>query len=137
MKHLLLFSLSLYLSLQVFAQDKKEVIEYGIQVKRNYEQDLSDGDKTPYLEKEEFYNFRGDLIEIKEYKNEGKTVDIWIKYKYDTQGNLIEEIVLDPKGEQEERYEYTYEGGLKTGKLYYDSKNRLYKKKLYKYELRK
>ncbi|HPR31064.1 MAG TPA: hypothetical protein PLK12_03170 [Prolixibacteraceae bacterium] len=137
MKSTLLISILLFLSLFSFGQDKKEVVEFGIQVKRNYEIDLSRGDKEPFIEKEEYYNFRGDLIEIKEFKDEGKTVDLWFKYKYDTQGNLIEEIVLDEKGQQDERYEYKYENGLKTEKLFYDSKNRLFKKKLYKYELRK
>ena len=136
MKHLIILIFFASVGLCAYSQDKKEVIQYGIEVKRNYEQNIEDGDKTPYLEKEEFYNFRGELIEVKEYKNEGAKIDVWMKYKYDSLGNLVEETILDEKGNQEERFEYTYEKGLKTSKLYYDSKNRLYKKKIYKYELR-
>jgi len=134
----LLISLSLFLiTLITYAQDKKEVIEKGIQIKRNYELDIANGDKEPAIEKEEYYNFRGDITEIKEFTDSGKTITLWFKYKYDSSGNLIEEQELNSKGEQKERYEYKYENGLKTEKLYYDNKNRLSKKKIYKYELRK
>ncbi|HNW50138.1 MAG TPA: hypothetical protein PKH79_03590 [Prolixibacteraceae bacterium] len=124
-------------TLLLHGQDKKEVIEKGIQVKRNYETDIANGEKEASLEKEEYYNFRGDLVEIKEYDNSGKGITSWFKYKYDNQGELIEELELNAKGEQKERAEYKYENGLKTEKLIYDSKNRLSKKKTFKYELRK
>jgi YD repeat-containing protein len=120
-----------------FGQDKKEVIEKGIQVKRNFSLDIANGDKEPSLEKEEFYNFRGDLVEVKDYTDNGKTLSGWTKYKYDSQGNLIDEQDLTAKGELKERFEYRYEDGLKTEKLFYDNKNRLTKKKIFKYELRK
>ncbi len=133
-----IFILSILLiSLSSYAQDRKEVIEKGIQVKRNYETNVAEGDNTPYLEKEEHYNFRGDLTEIKELKDNGKTLVLWFKYKYDSQGNVTEELELNAKGEQKERIEYKYENGLKVEKNYYDSKNRLAKKKTFKYELRK
>lgn len=133
-----IFILSILLiSLSSYAQDRKEVIEKGIQVKRNYEINVSEGDNTPYLEKEEHYNFRGDLTEIKEFKDNGKTFVSWFKYKYDTLGNVTEELELTAKGEQKERIEYKYENGLKVEKNYYDNKKRLAKKKTFKYELRK
>jgi YD repeat-containing protein len=133
---LIILSLTL-LPLFSYGQDKKEVIEKGIQVKRNYGLDLANSDKEATLEKEEFYNFRGDLVEVKTYSDNGKTLNDWTKYKYDSQGNLIEETELNSKGEQKERFEYKYENGLKTEKLFYDNKNRLTKKKIFKYELRK
>jgi len=137
MKRTIFILAILLISLSSYAQDRKEVIEKGIQVKRNYETNVAEGDNTPYLEKEEHYNFRGDLTEIKELKDNGKTFVLWFKYKYDTQGNVTEELELTAKGEQKERIEYKYENGLKVEKNYYDSKNRLAKKKTFKYELRK
>jgi hypothetical protein len=137
MKSIIVTMFFLVTTLCSFGQDKKEVIEKGIQVKRNYELDIANGDKEPSIEKEEFYNFRGNIVEVKEYSDKGKTVDLWIKYKYDDQGNLVEEQGLNAKGEIKERYEYKYENGLKTEKWCYDNKNRLFKKKIYKYELRK
>jgi hypothetical protein len=137
MKRTIFILAILLISLSSYAQDRKEVIEKGIQVKRNYEINVAEGDNTPYLEKEEHYNFRGDLTEIKELKDNGKTLVLWFKYKYDSQGNVTEELELTAKGEQKERIEYKYENGLKIEKNYYDSKNRLSKKKTFKYELRK
>ena len=77
-----IFILSIPLiSLSSYAQDRKEVIEKGIQVKRNYETNVAEGDNTPYLEKEEHYNFRGDLTEIKELKDNGKTLVVQIQVR--------------------------------------------------------
>jgi YD repeat-containing protein len=137
MKQILGILFIILVSFNSFGQDKKEILASGIQVKRSYSLDVANGDKEPAIEKEEFYNFRGDMVEIKEYSDQGKTINNWVKYKYDAQGNLIEEQELTSKGEQKERFEYKYENGLKTEKLYYDNKNRLSKKKIYKYELRK
>lgn len=138
MKKLVFILIIGLIALNSFGQDKKDIRDIGIQVKRSYELDVANGDKEPAVEKEEFYNFRGDLVEIKEYVDKGKTIDNWVKYKYDAQGNLIEEQELTPKGEIKMRYEYKYdENDLKTEKLFYDNKNRLFKKKIYKYELRK
>ena len=137
MKQTIVILAFLLISLCSSAQDRKEVVGKGIQVKRNYETNLAEGDNTPYLEKEEYYNFRGDLTEIKELKDKGKTIVSWFKYKYDAQGNITEELELTAKGDQKERIEYKYENGLKVEKNYYDSKNRLAKKKTFKYELRK
>lgn len=138
MKQIALFIIAVLITTFTYGQDKKYVLDKGIQVKRSYEMNIANGDKEGAIEKEEFYNFRGDLVEVKEYTDKGKTISSWTKYKYDNQGNLLEEQELTPKGELKERFEYKYdENGLKTEKLYYDSKNRLSKKKLYKYELRK
>jgi hypothetical protein len=137
MKRIALILFVSFLSYASFGQDKKEVLENGIQVKRSYVLDIANGDKDPVIEKEEFYNFRGDLVEVKEYTDQGKTVNNWVKYKYDTQGNVIEEQQLTPKGEMKERFEFKYENGLRTEKIYYDNKNRPAKKKIFKYELRK
>lgn len=137
MKHTIFF-IFIFLYLGSFAQLKKsEATQYGIEVKRYYEQDLKDGDTEPSIFKEEFYDFRGELVEVKEYSEKGKKIELWIKYKFDIKGNLIEETELDSKGEIIRRMEYKYEDGLRTEKLYYDSKNRLYQKRLYKYEFRK
>lgn len=125
------------LSATVFAQKKDDIVQRGIQVQRSYEQNIKNGDKEPFLEKEEFFNFQGELIEIKEYTDEGKNIKSWFKYKYDEQANLIEEQELTPKGEQIIRIEYIFQKGLKIEKLTYDDKNRLEKRKVYKYGYRK
>lgn len=133
MKNIILITI-LLLSYSSFAQKKSEIIQYGIEVKREYEQDLSEGDKEPILTKEEFYNTKGEMVELKEYKD--KNIDKWVKYKYDFETNLIEETELNSKGEQIERTEYKYDKGLKMEKLSYDDKNRLEKIRKYEYGIR-
>lgn len=129
--------LLLVVTTTVFGQLKKsEATQFGIEVKRYYEKDIKAGDTEPSIFKEEFYDFRGELVEIKEYSEKGKKIDLWFKYKFDAKGNLIEEFELDGKGEQIRRMVYKYENGLRTEKLYYDSKDRLYQQRSYKYEFR-
>jgi hypothetical protein len=121
----------------VNAQDRDEIIKKGIEVKRYYEQELEDGDSDYYLFKEEHFNFKGEIVELKEYNNKGKDVDIWFKYQYDEIGQLIEELELDAKGNQKERIVYRYEKGLRIEKLYYDEKDRLRQRRKYEYEFRR
>jgi len=137
MKRLFLLSSLLIFTFYSFGQDKHDIIEKGIKSKKNLEINYADGDKTASIEKEEFYNSAGEIIEIKEYKEKGKTLVLWFKYKYDANSFLIEELELNSKGEQKERIEYKYVNGLRVEKLYYDSKNRLSKKKTFEYEFRK
>lgn len=121
----------------VNAQDRDEIIKKGIEVKRYYEQELEDGDSDYFLFKEEHFNFKGEIVELKEYNNKGKDVDIWFKYQYDEIGQLIEELELDAKGNQKERIVYRYEKGLRVEKLYYDEKDRLRQRRKYEYEFRR
>ncbi len=124
-------------SLNVTAQSKKEIIQKGIEVKRIYKQDVKDGEDQLYIEKEEFYNSRGDLIEMKEYADNGTKIKDWFQYKYDTDGNLTEEIEFNSKGEIKERIVTYWENGLKTHREIYDDKDRLKEKRTYEYEYRK
>ncbi|MCF8362732.1 MAG: hypothetical protein K9G70_08945 [Prolixibacteraceae bacterium] len=121
----------------LFAQSKTEIIQKGIEVRRYYEQDIENGEKELTIFKEEFFNFQGELVELKTYDNRGKDIDEWFKYKYDEDANLVEELELDEKGEQIERVVSVYENGLKVEKLYYDHKNRLKQRRTYEYEFRK
>lgn len=135
MKNLLLITI-LFFSFNSFAQKKSEIIQYGIEVKSFFEQSIKDGDEAPILVKEEFYDVKGDLVEIKEYESNGKDIDKWFKYKYNY-FDIVEELELNPKGEQIERTVYKYEKGLRTEKLTYDDKDRLEKRRTYKYGYRK
>lgn len=132
-----LLSIALFFAaLNLMAQSKDEIIKRGIEVRRYYEKELEEGDTEFFIFKEEHFNAQGELVEIKEYKNKGKEVNLWFKYKYDNQMQLIEELELDEKGQQKERVEYKYKDGLRTEKLYYDSKNRLRQIRKYEYGYR-
>lgn len=137
MKHLIIIAILSIAVFQVSAQGKTDIITKGIEIRKYYEQDIEDGDKELYIFKEEHFNHQGEIIEIKTYKNRGKEVDDWFKYKYDDNANLIEEIKLDEKGEQIERMVSIYKNNLKVEKLYYDNKDRLRQRRTYEYEYRK
>ncbi|MFA9392064.1 MAG: hypothetical protein ACERKD_19800 [Prolixibacteraceae bacterium] len=137
MKSIIIFTLLILSSWSIFAQKSSEIVQRGIVVKRQYDQNFSTGDKEAILDKEEFYDFRGEIIEMKEYTNEGKTIKNWMKYKYDEQANLIEELELNEKGEQISRITYKFEKGLRTERSEYDAKNRLTKTRKYEYGYRK
>lgn len=121
------------LSFQVGAQSKKEIREKGITVIKSYEQDIDQGEKELLLEKEEYFNSKGQLVELKEVSEKGR-VKKWEKYVYTDDGEIAEEIILDFRGDVDKRIEYKYENGLRTQKLYFDSKNRMYKKRQYEYQ---
>lgn len=98
---------------------------------------MEDGDKVFFLDKEEHYDFRGEIVELKEYSNKGKEIKLWMKYKFDDEGNLIEELELNSKGEQKIKFVYKNNKGLRIERNDYDEKNRLIKVKKYEYGYRK
>lgn len=134
---LLLLVAFLSMSSATLAQGKEEIVEKKIEVKRFWDLDIEEGDKTPYLDREEYYNEQGELVEFKEFADKGKRIKYWMKYTFDKEGNLLEEITLGPKGEQVEKFVYKYEKGLRVERLTYDSKNRLKKRRTYEYQYRK
>jgi len=137
MKNLIILIAILLSSSAIFGQKSSEIVQKGIEVKRFYEQNLEDGDKVFFLDKEEHYDFRGEIVELKEYSNKGKEIKLWMKYKFDDEGNLIEELELNSKGEQKIKFVYKNNKGLRIERNDYDEKNRLIKVKKYEYGYRK
>jgi len=133
MKNIFLFIFTLLISSGIYGQVDKTIIEKGIKKVTTYEQRLENGLDKKYVIKEVSYNAKGFVIELKETSRKGE-VKVWEKYKYNTGGNKTEEQILDHKGRIEKKIIIKYENGLKTGKEYYDSEDRLYKKKTYEYE---
>lgn len=130
--------ISILLVIAVFslkAQSKKTIRSNDISSQTVYEYFIGEGLKEPVVETITSYDSVGNVIELKEY-NKGGEVKTWERYSYDSNGNKIEEIRLDAKGEQDEREVWIYTEGLLTGKEYYDKRDRLYKRKEYKYEYR-
>ena len=135
MKYLLVITLMI-MGCSVFAQSKKTIVENKIKLVSSYEQDIHQGEKELILEKEEYYNTKGELIELKEFDEKGR-IKKWEKYSYSSEGQLTEEKILNYRGNTEKRIEHTYQNGIKVGKLYFDDKNRLYKKKRYEFKYHK
>lgn len=116
----------------VNAQSKKEIKKHHIVTRTEFEQRFDDGNIKV---KESFRKFdtRGNLIEEIDYTKEGEVKDRKT-YEFDENNNLVKEIKYEPNGNIDEIIEYKYKDGLKTEKLEYDFKGRLIKKKTYIYE---
>lgn len=134
MKLLLVFILA-GTSLLSVAQSKSTIVEKKVKMIRTLEQDIDQGEKKLLIEKEEFFDENGELVELIEYNEKGR-IKKWKQFKYSDEGKLIEEIILNYRGKTEERIKHIFKNGLKVEKLYYDDKNRLYKKKKYEVEFR-
>jgi hypothetical protein len=121
----------------ISAQSKSTIIEKGILVKTTYKQDIEDGDKKRRIDKVETFNEKGDLVDLKNYDSAGKYAKDWFQYKYDNDGNLIEEIEYDSKQKLKERTVYKYTKGLKVSKEVFDEKERLSRHTTYEYQFKK
>jgi hypothetical protein len=118
------------------AQSKKTIEEKGIITRTVHEYFEEEGIDKPVLESIERFNEQGYLLEIKEMSRKGD-VKLWEKYVYDDEGKLVEEVFLDIKGRVDRTEKSIYSDGLKIEKLYFNNKDKLYKRKVYAYEYRK
>lgn len=105
----------------------------GIKSQTILELFIKEGMDEPVPEKKEFYNERGDIIEVIEYKKSGD-IKLWERYEFDEDGNITGEIHLDKKSRVLTKIITIYENDLKLEKQYFDSMDRMYKKKIYEYE---
>jgi len=117
------------------AQGRKTIKNKKIGSQTVYEYFIEEGMKDPVVEKIEKYDSDGNLIEQKEFSKEGD-IKKWKIYSYDSNGNNTEEITMDMRGKVEERIVYIYKDDLIVEKKYYDHKDRLVKRKEYKYTYR-
>lgn len=120
----------------LLGQSTKTIQEKQITTRTVYEYFVEEGLDEPVVESIEKYDERGDLLEIKEYNSKGE-VKRWEKFVYDQEGQIVEELFLNGKGKVERTEKSVYADGLKVEKLYYNKKNKLYKRKVYAYEYRK
>ena len=130
----LLFFLALIVFAQSgFAQGKKTIRENKVESKTTLEYFIDEGRKEPVTESIEIFDARGNTIELKEYNSDGE-LKKWQLSTFDENDNKTEEKLLDEKGKQIERTVWKFQGELMVEKLYYDHKDRLVKRKVYKYE---
>ena len=132
-KILPLLGILLMVAAATSAQDTKTIKEKKIAVKTVNEYFLEEGQDEPVVESIERYNEEGQLVELKEMNRKGN-IKRWEKYLYDQEGNLVEEQFLDAKGRVTETEKNLYKDGLRIEKDYYNSRDKLYKKKVYVYE---
>lgn len=123
------------LAVTSFGQGKKTMKEKGIVSRTVKEYFIEEGMDEPVVESVEKYNERGELSEIQEFNKRGE-VKRWERYVYDEEGNVVEEVFLDPRGKIERTEKSIFRDGLKVEKHYYNNRGKLYKKKEYVYEYR-
>ena len=118
-----------------YGQSKRVIREKGIESLTVEEYFLDSHSSKPVVELIEKFNEMGDVIERKVFNSSGD-VKKWEKYSYDEEGNLVEEIFFDWKGRIDRIEKSVYKDGLRIEKHFFNSKEKLYKKKVYIYEFR-
>ncbi|MBN2699328.1 MAG: hypothetical protein JXR52_10930 [Bacteroidales bacterium] len=131
----LLFLILLLVVPTLKGQSTKDIRERNIRSQTVLEYFVEEGIPDPVVEKKEVYNEEGEITEIIEYDRNG-VVQLWEKYKYDEDGNIIEQQFLNNKGKVDKREETVYKDGLRVERRFYDDRGRLYKRKVYEYEYR-
>ena len=117
----------------ITAQSRKERDSLNVTEKAFYELDYKDSKGKEYLLRIERYDTRGELIEEIEY-DENSKIKKHLQYVYKDE-LLLKELSLDSKGNIEKTIEHTYDAdGLRISKKYLDAKGRLYREKIYRYK---
>lgn len=96
-----------------------------------HEEKIVKGVKSVEIESEEKYDSKGNVIDEVQYKD-GK-VDKHIVYEYDENNNKIKETELEPSGKIKKVGEFKYVNGVRTEKLTYDAAKKLISRKTYTY----
>lgn len=115
-----------------YGQSKNTIRENNIQTLTVYET-RSDKDGKEIIESVITYDTDGNVIEEKEFNNEGRFKK-HVKYVYDQNSNKIKEMEYNEKGEVIESVEYKYDGKLKTERIVYDEKGKIINRKKYEYK---
>jgi hypothetical protein len=118
-----------------FAQGRKTIEKKGIVEQTVYEYFVAEGLSKPVVEEIIRYDEVGNIAEHQVFNKYGEYKS-WMKFSYDEEGNKVEEIILDGSGNQVERFEWIYKDELLVEKRYYDNRDRLSKRKEYKYSYR-
>jgi YD repeat-containing protein len=118
-----------------FAQGRKTVEKKGIVEQTVYEYFVAEGLSKPVVEEIINYDEQGNVLEHQVFNKYGEYKS-WERFRYDEDGNKVEEIILDGSGKQVERFEWIYEDDLVVEKKYYDDRDRLVKRKEYKFSYR-
>lgn len=134
-KLVILFLLMSFQVCILHAQSRKNVKEYGIITRTEYEEDYENSNGKAY--KEEFTKFdkEGNVIEEVKYESNGNIKEK-TTYVYNKNNDVTREVRYDKNNQIEKTIEYTYDGELKTSKTVYDNKGRIITKKTYEYTFR-
>ncbi len=126
----LLFGAIIFSSTALYSQSAGS--SGSIKARIVHEEKTEKGKKSVYIDSEEKYDSKGNVIEEIEYKD-GK-IDKHMLYEYDSNNNKIKETELNDSGKPKKIGEYKYENGLRKEKYVYDGNKMLISKKTYTYK---
>lgn len=132
LRKLYIIVLAAFCTVLLHAQSPKEVKKHNISTRKVVEIEVERGTNARTIEEYEAFDLEGNVVEKKDYNSDGELKD-WVKFDYNEDNEVVKEIYLDEKGKVIESIVFVFKDGLKREKLYYDSKNRLVKKKVYEY----
>lgn len=129
----LIFASASFLMAQSNLPSDKTIQREGIKRIVCERYDYSSGVEVKTPEYAAVYNDKNQLIEYKEWDNDGKFV-LHETYEYDAVGNKVKEVEYNSKGKIEKTAVYKYNGKLRTEKLVYYANGKLKSKKVFSYE---
>jgi len=131
MKKTFLFLLFFLPVLAMYAQSKKELKELGITGRK---EETRKSGQPAYAESSETYDANGNTIEKIEYDSKGD-ITFYEKYEYNEKGKLQKELQIDPVSKKPKKtIEYIYENGEVQKEIHRDKKDAVIKTVEYRYE---
>ena len=132
MKKIAIFTITLFVSCLIHAQEKKAVdnkLKTITVTEQKWDKGTAGKAMTESITR---YDQKGNILEEIKYK-QGK-VDTHFTYKYDANNNKVQETELDASGKKIRITTYVYQNNLRSERLVFDGNNQPVSKKTYKYE---
>jgi hypothetical protein len=114
------------------SQSSKQVKKNSIKSVIETRYDYDTGVEISQVEQEQFFDDKGELIELKVYS--GGKIQKHEKYSYDNSGNKIKEVRYDSRGKITRIYEYKYSDMLRTERIELYPNGKVKSKRVYSYE---
>ncbi len=129
MKKIIFMCLFLPLVIPLFSQSEKTIKSMGITAKETW---VNIDTKNKYLELLEKFDSEGNLVEEIKY-NTDKSIKKHTKWTYNENNDKLTEIEYDSSNKVISKIEYTYDGKLRVSRKEYNEKGKLISWKTYKY----
>ena len=130
-----IFSILLYLPiLVVSAQTKKDLKEAGVKSRIEMTSKLEKKSMITYQESAEKYDDNGNKVEVIEYNSKGD-VKSYMQFEYNDKGKVMKEMKMDASSKKPLRtVEFFYEDDKLTKEILYNKKNEIAEITVYTYD---
>ncbi len=134
MKQVFFVILVLVIGFNCMAQSKSEAKKNGIKSVTVWKSDCEESKEKKVKESLTKFDSEGNIIEEIEYDGVTEKPITHFYYEYNSDGNKVKEIEYSPTGKVKKTIEYKYSGELKTEKIVFDEKGVVKSKRHYVYE---